>query len=125
MGLLADSVGKVLDALQHGVRLYAVRDTTASAPTDAKWNPLQVGATGGLRTEGGPFYTASTVQAAHDSNEIAANKGFIVISAGDLVFRLRDDTGDRTIAVTAGERFDGLDIKLFKTASTATILVLR
>lgn len=123
MGIFADSVGKVLDAIGHGMRLYAVRDSTASAATDAKWNPLQVGPLGDLRA--GLVFTASEVPAAHDTTEIAANRGFIVLTTGNLVFRLRDDTGDRTIPVTAGQPAYGPDIKLFKTTSTATILVLR
>lgn len=103
--------------------IEAVRDSAATAPTDGKAHRIRLGPGGGLLTE--TIYKSSEIPAEHDTTEIAINRGFIVTGDGNLVFRLRDDTQDRTIAVLTGARFDGLDIKLFKAASTATILVLR
>lgn len=102
----------------------AARDSTATAPTDGKLHTLRMGAGGGLLVE--TIFTSCAVGSEHDTTEIAANRGFIVTGNGDLVFRLRDDTQDRTITgIVAPAYFLGLDIKLFKAASTATILILR
>jgi hypothetical protein len=70
------------------------------------------------------YGSGSAEVAAHDTNEISANYGFVLPTTGVQEIRLRDDAATKTVTLTAGIYYPW-DIKLLHTGSaSATALII-